>query len=717
MRTSVNRLIVVNKNLRYVLPLAAGILMLFFPLVREFHFESALIAGTVGCFWGGWKASVIIRRRHLRIAFGILFKLALFGLPMFINSLIHGCLSWDGAGFWLLVPIPSVFFGVALGRFFRLSRIPKPRFFTISTLLIIALGMLVLELLTLPQVYFFNPVWGTWPGPIYDFEVEVTSSLFYFRAITLAWVILLWLLPHWSRSGKYKSAIITLAVLLSASFYFRPELGINTPNSYLKQRLHHAKETEHFQLYFDPELFTAEEMDYWALRHEFHFQQITEVLDIDWPENRMIESYLYANAWQKKKLVGAKYTSYVPVWLEQDQLHIAKEHLEGVLKHELVHVIAKQFGHPLTNASWSVGLVEGVAEAIAADASAVSTLDQIMAAEQPFPTAKDMKNALSFSGFYSSAGSISYTTAGSFVQFLLENYPVNHLKEAYQTSDFETAYPQPFDTLVAQWLDQLPVADIDSVDEETSQAIFAQQSLFQITCPHTQSPLVKAWEMVNMYELSNDSSAAMRELDALFTEQPGIPLIKQKWADYQLNARQPEAVIQAFSDEDSIPTFPLVKADAYLIVGRPEAANQLYQQTRNNADSSDVTLMESLEVRSNPLFWETFIRARYYHQLPTAEVFEQVPIQLKWLIIRRTLQHHQNEELVSFVDAFDEAELTLEWFEIELEVIDRLIFLDKFDRATKLIDLLQNQQPRERYIERLNQQREWLEFMRLNTGS
>lgn len=73
-------------------------------------------------------------------------------------------------------------------------------------------------------------------------------------------------------------------------------------------------------------------------------------------------------------------------------------------------------------------MIEGIAEAIAKDASPESTLDQIISAESPYPSPQQMKNALSNSGFYSSASSISYTTAGSFVQFLLNNYPVEHFK-------------------------------------------------------------------------------------------------------------------------------------------------------------------------------------------------------------------------------------------------------------------------------------------------
>ncbi len=243
-------------------------------------------------------------------------------------------------------------------------------------------------------------------------------------------------------------------------------MNVISPRQTLKEQLSIHKETKHFDLYFDESNFSKEEVEFWAIRHEFHLDQIIQELEIDWPENRKIESYLYANAWQKKRLVGAKFTSYVPIWLDQDQLHIAKQQLDRVLKHELVHAISKQFGNKLFNGSWSIGMIEGVAEAVARDASSESTLDQIIAAELPYPSASDMQNALSNSGFYGSASSISYTTAGSFVRFLLDNYPVENFKKAYPQHNFEDSYPVSFDKLVSGWDQNLNLIAIDSVDQQ-----------------------------------------------------------------------------------------------------------------------------------------------------------------------------------------------------------------------------------------------------------
>ena len=79
---------------------------------------------------------------------------------------------------------------------------------------------------------------------------------------------------------------------------------------------------------------------------------------------------------KKKQLVGAKETSYVPIWLTKDQLHIAHNHLTSVLEHELVHVVAKDFGNLLFDGSWNITLIEGLAEAVTQGASRHSTLNR-----------------------------------------------------------------------------------------------------------------------------------------------------------------------------------------------------------------------------------------------------------------------------------------------------------------------------------------------------
>ncbi|MDZ7805890.1 MAG: hypothetical protein U5K71_02095 [Gracilimonas sp.] len=437
-----------KKALTYLLPVLIGLALLPIPLLRDLHFESAIVAGIIGCFWSGIRTASSSSKHDLFTSLRILGMLYIAAVPLSVFAVMSGCLTLDGIGFWIFIPIPSVFLGTATGRLVRISNLPYPKLLTTLILLFCAVGVLLIEFFTLPQVYFYNHVWGVWPGPIYDEAVKLTGSFLFFRFITLLWIVLLWALPDLNKNLTAKMISGLVLISLTVSYINLDEAGIISPTRSIQQQLGGHHHTEHFELLYDEEFYSQDDIRYWATRHEFHFQQIITQLDINWPEGQKIESYLYAHAWQKKTLTGAKFTSYVPIWLEQDQLHIAKQQLERVLKHELVHVISKQFGNYLFNGSWSIGLIEGLAEAIASDASPRSTLHQIVAAEQPWPDAKEMKSALSLEGFYGSAGAISYTTSGSFVEYLMNEYPVDQIKQAYQTTNIEEAYSTSFDELV-----------------------------------------------------------------------------------------------------------------------------------------------------------------------------------------------------------------------------------------------------------------------------
>ncbi|GAB5410371.1 MAG: hypothetical protein BalsKO_27360 [Balneolaceae bacterium] len=680
-------------------------------MLGDFHFESALIAATIGCFWGGIASSMLILKKDSKIALRVFRTIYLFGLPLFLFSLFTDCLSWHGIGFWILIPMPSVLFGIALGRFYRKLTVPFPAFLTVFSLIFISIGVLLMEFFTLPQVYFFNHVWGAWPGPIYDETVKVTFSLLYFRGITFFWILFLWFIPDWKQSLTTRLVLITSLILIITAYYFSSSFGVITPRSELQTKLTQYQ-TEHFDIYFADGRFSEQEIEYWALKHEFHFDQIVKQLEINWPEDRKIESYLYANAWQKKALVGAKFTSYVPIWLEQDQLHIAKEHLEPVLKHELVHVISKQFGNSLFNGSWSIGLIEGLAEAIAKDASPQSTLDQILAADPPYPSSEQMNSALTISGFYSSAGAISYTTAGSFVNYLLNNYPVSSFKDAYSSSNFEEAYNLPFDILVAGWHQSLPELEIDSVDQQVSNFIFSQRSIFQKNCPHMITPVMELWDQVRFYETINIKSGALPFVEQLYEIAPENLTVKQKWIQYQLEFGNYDEAINAIPSNDSIPNFSILKADAFAL---KKDWNKAYDQLERSWNLLPANLPRSFEysfeLRKDTVQWSSFNSVRYKDTLPALDKFSLLNLPNQLLTLQSGSEFNLNENLKAFSSTSFLKSKNYDWFDIYELLIDRLIFLNELDEAQNWIESVSELELRPRYLERLNEQTEWLNFV------
>ncbi|NET38592.1 MAG: hypothetical protein F6K19_42460, partial [Cyanothece sp. SIO1E1] len=222
-----------KRVISYLVPIGIGLIILPVPLLRDVHLESALVASTFFCFWGAIQAANPAAKNDAKTILNLLKALTLFFIPLLVHGVIANCLTIDGIGLWVLIPIPSLLFGVAVGRFFRLLKFPFSRAFSVVVLLLVALGVLLFEFFTLPQVYYFNHVWGSWPGPIYDEEVRVTMGLIWFRTTTLLWVFILWLLP--SIGSSKRSLVLTsiLGVLLILSFFFQPQLGISTPRSAL----------------------------------------------------------------------------------------------------------------------------------------------------------------------------------------------------------------------------------------------------------------------------------------------------------------------------------------------------------------------------------------------------------------------------------------------------------------------------------------------------
>ncbi len=683
------------------------------PLLRDFHFESAALAAIIGCFWAAIRAVKPTATQDFRHSLTVLGYLYLGGLPLFITSFFTGCLTFDGFGFWVFTPLPAVFLGTIIGRLIRSFYLPFSRVLTICILLFIGVGVWVMEFFSFPQVYFYNHIWGIWPGPIFDEAVQLTGSFLYFRWITFLWIVLLWVLPTWSQNLQTK--LITGLTLISLLFSYLnlDEAGIISPRESIKVQLGGVHQTEHFDLYFDDDFYSPEEIQYWAAKHEFHFQQINDLLNIEWPKDQRIESFLYAHAWQKKKITGAKFTSYVPIWLEQDQLHIAKQQLDGVLKHELVHVISKQFGNSLYNGSRSIGLIEGLAEGIAKDASAQSTLHQIVAGEKPYPTAEEMEAALSFSGFYGSAGAISYTTAGSFVEYLLSNYSPDTFKNAYASADLALAYDTSFSALVNNWHQTLDNIPIDSVDRQVSEYIFAQRSLFEKNCPHSISEEMRLWDEYRFLLADLDTTTAHQKLDDLYNLYSENNLIKDAWVRAQLLQGNYEQASDAITPQDTLLTLQVLKADVLFLAGQTQKADSVLNQIATDIRESKArNFRYTLQLRADSVQWKHHVERRYQNVFPDSVTFAGLNLPNRMLSLNKALAENRESLILLYAGKLLEHTPNSHWFDIYESAIDQLVFRGEFDLTDRWLALVAKENLRLRYQERLKEQRDWLRFLK-----
>lgn len=693
--------------------LIIGIVLLFIPLLGDFHIESAMLVSLVGCFWAGVSACKSQKSNDFFAALRISGFLFLVGLPLLVKAIVTGCFSIDGLAFWLLFPLPSVFFGFAIGRLLRIWDIPYRRLITIVVLIAVALGIFLYELLTYPQVYFYNHVWGGWPGPIYDEIVQVSEAAVFFRLLTVLWAILLWHIPTISSDNfsKWIVGFSTIAVLLSYSQL--TELGVLSPRSHLQNVLGGHKVTEHFDLYYDHQLYSDYEIELLAKEHEFYFDQIESQLELSERDTtRKIESYLYGHPWQKKELVGAKFTSFVPVWLDHDQLHIAKQQIDHSLKHELVHVLAKEFGNKLFNASWSVGLLEGIAVAIDGGSSRTSTVDQIVVSEKPYPTAEELKHAFSPRGFYGGRSGVNYTTSGSFVRFLMKNYPISNLKEAYHTGDFTEAYETDWETLTQEWHQSLDFVETDTVDRKIARRIFSRPSLFEKECPHIVSDFGLAEDRYQFFLANRDTTRALEALDRAVVLSDSVPPMKAEWSYRNLMTGNPQKIQQAASLQDSTLDLQLLYADAFAMTNNEERARPHLDRAESLFEENpDSLLKPALTTRQNKRQWSIYRQMTYYNNLPDSLTFSEANHRTKIRSINKAIDNEQWLLVENYTQQLIDDSLQITYFDDYLHLVHHVSFKGKVELSDQIIEQLGELSLRERYRERLQQQENWVSFL------
>ncbi len=705
----------IKKYGHFALPLALGVVLLPLPLLGDFHLESAILASFAGCLWAGWRASRDSSGADSDIssALYVVGWLYVAGLPLLVFALFTGCFSIHGLGFWLLYPIPSVFFGYAVGRLCRLWGLPWKSAVTVSVLLLTAIGGFLLEFFTLPQVYFFNHVWGGWPGPIYDESVRLSGSVFFFRFISLLWILILWHLPGLSDHRTSKWVTVASIIVLFLSYTQLSERGIISPPSYIQQQLGGKAESPHFKIYYDRKSYSQAEVERIALEHEFYLEEITQRLNLAKPDsNRKISSYLYAHAWQKKELVGAKFTSYVPVWLGEDQLHIAKQQLGGSLRHEMVHVLSKQFGNRLFNASWSIGLVEGLAVALAPDASSTSTIDQIVVSEKPLPTAEEMKNSLSPLGFYGGRSTVNYTTAGSFVSWLLSEYPKENFKDAYRTARLEEAYSADMEILVEGWHRHLDTVTVDSLDRQTAQRLFSIPSLFEQECPRLMTEFALAWDAYRLARAERDTVAMIDHLDKAIEAAPDNIAVQSEWTYWNLKAGNYTQVQIRSEVQDSAVDLQLLYADAFALTGDQRMAFIHFNEALSLlSQEPDSTYDEAVATRANETQWQYYLDMTYRSRLFELDTFEKLYYRTKIRLLRQAIEEERWEKLSEYAEALLELPTDREYMQNYVSIVHQLAYIESFGLVRKWIAKLETMTLRERQKQILENKRRWVQFL------
>ncbi len=402
---------------------------------------------------------------------------------------VKNCSLSQGLLFVLLLPVPAVFFAGSLALLTAvLFRRWRKTWFTLFVLVLHA--HLAWTTFGFPQVFVFNPIIGYFPGVTYDESLEIFDRLLVYRLATLlaaGVAVLSANIVHRSAAKKLRwpklfsrweiAAGTSAVAALAGIYFFSNSLGLSSSESSIKAELGGEYETEHFIITYPAGVLSEGEVKNLALRHEFYYSTIARELRI--APTRKIHSFLYATPEQKGRLIGAAATNISKPWLWQ--FHLNLRDVDGALKHEMVHVMAAEFGFPLLRISLNSGLIEGLATAMER-VEYDETLHRLAAQIYSTGLHPDVTGLFSTTGFLRAHGGTSYVIAGSFCSYLIDQYGVRRFKWLYRTGSFESFYNKSLDVLVAEWRRHIERQDPSRQEQVKAAYLFRRPSIFGKEC-------------------------------------------------------------------------------------------------------------------------------------------------------------------------------------------------------------------------------------------
>lgn len=590
------------------LSITAGCVLLAFPLVRSFHLDSAIMGGVLGGCIAVWLGSG--RNARDRNVLWIIAAVYLAAVPLIIRDLATGCIDADGLAFWIFIPSFSIFFGYGLGRAGRYLFPVSGRIVSVTLFVMFLILGAVIAFFLFPQLFFYNHIFGYWPGAIYDESVTFPGRLILFRIISLTWTGIFWMIPHLKGSDRMIKGIFGLLLIsLIISYTMMPQHNLVSPETSIRTSLGGHHQSEHFDFYYSKNHFNNSQIAFISRLHEFHLSELKDTLNVTWPENKRIASYLYGNERQMQRNTGARGVSFVPVWQRTPQLHMRKESVDQTLRHELVHVLAREFGNRTLNASWNIGLVEGLAVALAPASSARLTSDQLVVANDAFLDKEQINRLFSMTGFYRESSSVAYAVSGSFTAVLLEKYPVEWFKEAYEASSLELAYGDVMEEAVESWHEKLEQVSVSPDEKELARAIFSIPSLFEASCPRVYTGFEKHRDGWKRSMSEKDTAAALHHLEKAIDHEPDWNRGWSEWIRLKLEMRNTDdtfSIADILRKEKEMPehaAITLLLADAGVLSGKTDDAFEIREKAMQDEDLP-LSISKAWELRSDSIFWK-----------------------------------------------------------------------------------------------------------------
>ena len=418
------------------------------------------------------------------------------------------CHPLEEVGFFPALALPSALLGCALSVAAGFAtggrRAAGGALYAVAVLFFA--GARLLEAYRGPAAFALDPLLGYVPGPLYDEAVPLDGRLLLARVGALGWAAavagataLACALRRPEAGGRGRArraagAVAGLGLAAAASAWFAGvalQGGVELRTA-IARRLGGRREGPRCTVILPAEkpVAAADEL---LAECEFHVADVAERLGIERPPR--VTVFVYRNAEEKRRLVGAAHTDFTRPWLSE--IHLVDQPLpHPVLRHEIVHAVASVLAPgplhvPATLRVFpSLALVEGLAVALESPRGGF-TVHQWSRAARDLGLLPDLTRILGPAGFWSEAPARAYTAAGSFLAYLLARYGPAPVAAAYRTGDLATALGEPLAELVRGWqasLDEVvPRADLTAAAAQW----LGRGSLFERRCAREAAALFR----------------------------------------------------------------------------------------------------------------------------------------------------------------------------------------------------------------------------------
>lgn len=419
-------------------------------------------------------------------------------IPLLISlaySYLNGFCSFiDGLYFYLVILLPSVIIGMGISAITiliwrKFSRI----IFTIIYLIILFIP--ALEIYFNPQVYFYNPIVGFFPGNIYDEGLTVSASLVLYRLFNIFYfgsIIISFLFFAAKYSAVKRILVLSIIAIVSAGFsYLSPLISFRTTETSLSNELKYELNTKHFVIKYSSKL-NPSDIKLLAVRHELYFEELKNFYNYT-PETK-IKSFIFSKPDQKKKLFGAGNADVAKPWLMQ--IYLTYDNYSNTLKHEIAHCFTAEFGSTIFKIAdnFNTALIEGAA--VAADPYYDEyPVDYMAALAYQNGYKINLGSLFESFNFFFQPSSLSYIFAGSFSKYLIDNYGIAKFKMLYSNIDFQSVYNKDFTSLINGYYEYLSKFKV-SKKKPMADFYFGRKPIFSKVCPrYISDRLTKAWNL------------------------------------------------------------------------------------------------------------------------------------------------------------------------------------------------------------------------------